>query len=759
MKIDRRCFLSLAGGLVAGHLLSPVPWKVTDDISIWTQNWPWTPVPETGPVAWKDTVCTMCPGGCGIKVRMIKDRVIKIEGREDYPVNRGSLCPLGYASIQYLYGPSRVTSPMKRTGERGSGTFEPISWDEAISEVSGKLDALRKNGQSHTVACISGSDKGTVPLLFKRFLEAYGSPNFIRTPSGRDAHEAAAFLAQGHPDKNVGFDLENATFILSFGCGLLDGGGAPGYQFSTYSRFERAHTLVQVEPRLSNTAAKAKKWLPAKPGTEGALALGLANVIIQNGLYNRNFIENYSFGFEDWTDDNGAMHMGFKRMVSEYTPAKVAGITGLEARQIESLAKDFARAQKPVAVCGYNECRAAADIDKTLAVHALNALLGNINQPGGMILFPDPEYAVSPVEKDGIASTGMAKPRADLAGTEKYPQSRYLLNLLPDILMSAKESDLPVQALLVTGANPVYTMEDSTTAQAAFAKIPFIVSFSSFMDETAQYADIILPDHHFLEGYRDVPAPDGVGKSITGLSTPVVSPRYDTRNTGDTIIDIAKKMGGSIGNAFPWDGYEAFLKEALKDRYRGLSRNGYVENVEKPAALDVAFATDSGKYEFYPTRRHSTDNGDEAKLPGFRETDIPGKETSDGVILIAYKSPRIASGAVANPPFMTKTIDADMLKKEKLFIQINPETAGKLNLKQGDEVVIETPAGKASVKVDLFEGIMPGLAAMPAGLGHTAYSRYIAGKGVNVNALLQPVADPAYGINKAWGIRAQLKKA
>ncbi len=759
MKIDRRCFLSLAGGLVVGHLLSPVPWKMTDDIAIWTQNWPWTPVPEDGPVSWKETVCTLCPGGCGVKVRTIKDRVVKIEGKEDHPVNRGSLCPLGYASIQYLYGPSRVKTPMKRTGERGDGEFEPIGWDEAITEVNRKLAALRENGKSHKAACIAGDDRGTVPYLFKRFLEAYGSPNFIRTPSGRDAHETAAYLAQGKTALNVGFDLENATYILSFGCGLLDGCGAPGYQFAAYSRFGEDHTLVQVESRLSNTAARAGKWLPAKPGTESALALGMASVIIDKGLYDRNFIDNHAFGFEDFTDDNGNMHMGFRSLAAEYRPDKVAEITGLDARQIESVAVEFARSDKPVALCGYYESRITADIDKTLAVHALNALVGNINQAGGMFVFPEPEYDLPAVSKDSIASDATGKPRADLAGSGQYPQSRYLLNLLPERILEAGNDDLPVEALLVLDANPVYTLEDSKKVQEAFEKIPFIVSFSSFMDETAKMADIILPDHHFLEGYRDVPAPDGVGMPVVSLSEPVVDPQYDTRNAGDTIIDIAQEMGGDIGKSFPWDDYGDFLEKALSDRYQDMSSNGYVVNRDRVADVADAFETDSGKYEFHPIRRHTPNNGDTEKLPGYREVGIPGGNLNNGVTLVAYKSPRIASGAVANPPFMTKTIDSKTLKEDKLFIQINPETAGNLNLKQGDKAVIETPAGTATVRIDLFEGIMPGLAAMPAGLGHTAYSRFIAGKGVNVNALLRAVPDPAYGMNTAWGIRAQLKKA
>ena len=756
MKIDRRCFLSLAGGLVAGHLLSPIPWKVTDDISIWSQNWPWTPVPERGPVSYQNTVCTLCPGGCGIKVRLINNRPVKIEGKEDYPVNEGSLCPLGYSSLQYLLGPSRVTSPMKRTGERGSGQFEPVSWDEAIAEVTEKLDAIRNNGQPQALACVTGSDRGTLPHLFNRFLESYGSPNFIRTPSGRDAHEIAAYLAQGQESKNVGFDLENAKYILSFGTGLLDTCGSPGYFFNVYSKFGKTHTLVQVEPRLSNTAARADQWIPAKPGTEGALALGIAHVIIRENLYNRNFVNHFTFGFEDWTDEDGNIHMGFRSMTARYNPSLVADITGIPAGKIEALAKQFARAERPVAITGYGECKTTADIDKTLAVHALNALMANINRPGGMIVFPEPEYQVPGAQKDNIAERGLKTPRVDLAGTDKYPHSRHLLHLLPEVINNANGGS-PIQALMIVEANPVYTLEDARAAQEAFKKIPFIVSFSSYMDETATFADIILPDHHFLESMRDVPAPDGVGKPVVGLSQAVVQPRYDTRHAGDTIIAIAKGLGGSIGASFPWNNYNAYLEQAMAEQYQTLSKQGYWVDRRKPAQWNKAFETPSNRYEFYPTVRRTADNSDESKLPAFRKTEIPGDSAHPA--LIPYNSPRIACGAIANPPWMTKTIDSNVLKHDMLFVQINPETAGQLNLRQGDTIRLTTPAGEARVRVDLFSGIMPGLIGMPAGLGHTAYSRYIAEKGVNVNELLKPVTDPDTGLNKAWGIRASVQRA
>ena len=163
MKICRRSFLSFLFGGAAGTALSPLPWKLMDDSSIWTQMWPWTPVPEDGEASYVNSSCTLCPGGCGITVRKIDDRAVKIEGMSGHPVNNGGLCILGLSGLQLLYGPTRVKSPLKRVGKRGQGRWEKISWKDAVSQVAETLGDLREKGQSHTVGFISDSDRGTVP--------------------------------------------------------------------------------------------------------------------------------------------------------------------------------------------------------------------------------------------------------------------------------------------------------------------------------------------------------------------------------------------------------------------------------------------------------------------------------------------------------------------------------------------------------------------------------------------------------------------
>jgi anaerobic selenocysteine-containing dehydrogenase len=308
MKIDRRSFLSFAIGGAAGTALSPLPWKLTDDLSIWSQNWDWTPVPEKGATTYVKSTCTLCPGGCGISVRLVEDRVVKIEGLAGHPVNDGGICPLGQSGPQLLYGHNRVQTPRKKV----NGRWRNISWEAAITEIAEKLSDLRTNGLSHTIACIADSDSGTVPELWYRFLTVYGSPNFIRTPSIEDNYELALYLTQGVRAR-PGFDMKHCDYILSFGSGLIEGWESPVFMFQGKSALvENGGKMSQIEPRLSKTAAKSDKWIAAKPGTEGALALGIGHVIISEGLYNQDFVADFSTGFGEYKKTR------FRRIFAEY---------------------------------------------------------------------------------------------------------------------------------------------------------------------------------------------------------------------------------------------------------------------------------------------------------------------------------------------------------------------------------------------------------------------------------------------------------
>lgn len=759
MKIDRRSFLSLGFGATAGVTLSPLPWKLIDDIAIWTQNWPWTPVPERGEASFINSTCTLCPGGCGITVRKIADRSVKIEGMKSHPVNDGGICLLGLSGLQLLYGyDRRVKGPLKRTGKRGEGKWEKITWEEAVSEVAKRLGELRSKGESHTVSAISGSARGTVPQLLERFLTVYGSPNFFCMPSIQDSYDLTVYLTQGTRD-SVGFDVENADFVLSFGSGILEGWGSPVHMFQANSRWrEGKGKVVQIEPRLSITAAKADKWIPINPGTDTVLALGLAHVIIRESLYNKEFVNNHTFGFDDWTDDQGVTHKGFKKFVlEEYGPDHVVKLTGLDKSTIISLARKFAGASKPLAICGRGQGRSIpGSLSEFMAVHALNALTGNINRQGGVWALPEVGYVSWPeAEMDAAAANGMQKNRIDGAGSEKYPYSRFLLNRVPDAINSGKE--YPIQALFVTDANPLYSLPGSNAVKEAFDKIPFVVSFSSYMDETAKNADLILPNHVYLERYEDVPLPVGLVKPIIGLVRPVIKPRFETKHLGDVILLMAKALGGSVAKSFPWNSYESCLKETMGDKWAGLVEKGFWTDPNfKAPGWENAFETPSKKFEFVSANFGGSEASDIDKLYGFNPGALEGDAASFPLVLMPYDSMRLAAGFIGDPPFTMKAVEDTVLKNKDILVEVNPETAKSLGISHGRYANLTTPVGTAKVKVHLFDGIMPGLVAIPRGLGHTAYDGYLADKGLNFNEFIGSVEDPVSGFNAAWGIRAKL---
>ncbi|MGD8702517.1 MAG: molybdopterin-dependent oxidoreductase [Desulfosarcina sp.] len=722
MKVDRRSFLSFVIGGAAGTALTPLPWKLMDDSSIWSQMWPWTPVPPDGEVILADSTCSLCPGGCGITVRKIDNRAVKIEGKAGHPINDGNICILGLSGLQMLYGPTRIKSPMKRIGERGEGKWQRISWREAATILTEKLTDIRDKGESHTVAAIAESDRGTVPALLQRFLSAYGSPNFMRTPTGLDADELAISSLFGSSGR-TGFDVEKADYILSFGSGIVDGWGSPVRMFRAASLWkDSGATVVQVEPRLSNSAAKATRWVPINPGTEAELALGIAAAMVSGGLAKTGAIS----GFGAWEND----------LLTNYETEKVAQVTGVDKAVIVDLAKGFARANRPLALCGRGKGQTALSLHETAAVFTLNALAGNINQDGGMWAIPEADYIQWPdVEADAAAAAGLSQPRIDGAGSGKYTNARYLTNRLAGGING--DGPYPLQVLMVAGANPCQSLPDANSFKAALARIPFIVSFSSFQDETAAMADLLMPDHIYLERYEDVPVGAGLVQQVIGLSKPVVSPQFDTRHLGQTVIALAQAMGGSIADAFPWEDYETCLEETLAEKWDVLMETGvWMETDVEPLSGPVQLAgTDAPAVQ--------------------AEGDI----NSYPLLLIPYDSIKLSSGYIGESPFMIKAVADTVIKGKDGFVEINPQTASAVGLSEGALATLTTPRGRARVRVHLFEGIKPGVVAMARGLGHTAYDGHLADKGVNINTLIGPVEDPSSGHDAAWGIRAALSKA
>jgi anaerobic selenocysteine-containing dehydrogenase len=660
----------------------------------------------------------------------------KNRGQEAHPVNDGGICILGLAGLQLLYGPTRIKTPLKRSGERGAGKWTPVTWEAALAEVAEKLGALRSSGKAHTLAAIAGSDRGTTPALLQRFLTAFGSPNFMHTPHDDRYLPAGAQAHSGHRRCSSRFRYRQRRFRAELrrrrhrrlgGAGEHvpgqqpacrgQGQTVPGGTASVQHR-SQGEPLASGQTRIRNGAGAGYRQ-PAHPA---------------GGNYDRSFISQFSANFE-----------AFKSGVATYTLSSVAAATGLPEADIKATADHFAAARRPLAICGRGQGRTTGALAEFAAVHALNALAGNINKKGGFWTLPLETYSQWPeVEQDDIAANHLQKARIDKAGSKEWPDAASLLNNFA--AAAAAQDPYGIEALLVAGANPLFSQAGSDTFAKAVAKIPFVVSFSSYMDETASQADIILPNHAYLERYEDVPTPAGFNRPFTGLCQPVVEPQFNTRNTGDVLIQLAQETGEVTAAAFPWESYEACLEETFADSWDTLTEEGFaIEEDFVPPAYASAFATGSGRFEFV--------------LPGAAAMFEVQTKGDFPLVMLPYDAMRIASGYIGNPPFLTKTVPDKVLKGTLLFVEINPETARSIGLSDGDDATLTTPAGSATVGVSLYDGIMPGVIAVPRGLGHTAYDDYLAGKGFNVNRLIDPVADPASGLDAAWGVQAKLTKA
>jgi len=817
LAVNRRNFVKLLAGGALGTGLSPLPWKLIDDTAIFTQNFPWVPVPPTGEFSHEKTICKLCNGGCGIEVRKVDNRAVKIEGRNDYPVNPGGICPLGAGGLNLLYNEAtRFTGPARRMGERGSGKFVNISRDEALTLLHDRISILVEKKKSESLIAIDGNPaQSTMALLVQYFLSAVGSSGYYRLPSSEDTAMMTRFLMEGN-NEGMAYDLENSDFILSFGAGLIEGWGAPGRVLNAWSHWKGDQRkgkvkVVQVESRASNTASKSDQWIAAIPGTEGALALGIAHVIIREGLFHKEFVNDYSFGFNDSQSPDGEKQIGYKTLVlNNYSPSRVAEITGIDSEKIVRLAKEFAGAERPVALCGKGKGALNGSIYEFMAIHGLNALVGNINQSGGVLTKDPLPLSYFPEIKAG---PGIQKPSIPRTGNTDFPFSNNLLNTFTESVTDG--SGYPVDTLLVFSSNPVFTMPDGGALKSALEKIPFIVSFSPYRDETSYMADLILPDHNFLEKTDDIVWPTGLQYPLYGLTKPVVDPLYDTRNAGDVIIDLAHRAGDSIASAFPWKNYP----EVLKHRVRGLfdSEGGLVKydgatpvweqmTMGKTLRPDYdtfeelwekllsgglwyrpvheygnwakIFNTLSGKFEFYSNRIKEeinnrsrqeqvkivlkdmgiTVDADEACMAHFEPM---MSETARGPFplrMVPYELINLASEWIPNPPYLNKTLFDNQLRKNESFAEINPETAVKYNLEDEELVIIESANGKIQVRLHLFEGAMPGIIYLLQGLGHTAYDDFLKNKGVNPNSIIYAEKDPLSGYPVWWDTPVRIVK-
>ncbi len=794
MKINRRQLLKLIGAATCGMAL---PDKILHALP---KKGEWIPYEEY----WSTGICLQCPSGCGLRIRSVNHWPVKLEGIKDFPMNKGRLCPKGQSGLQVLYDPDRIRCPLKRKGKRGEANWEGISWKDAIRLITERLQTLRQAGKPHQLMLLGGRTRGHMSELMARFMEAYGSPNHLGNPSrGSEGILKGHLFTMGIKDF-LAIHWEEVNYVLSFGASLLEASRPAirnlwGYGFLRRGRPGIRGKLVQIEPRFSVTASKADQWIPIQPGTDGALALGMAHWIIKEKKYDRTFIDRYTFGFEDWKDREGNTHMGFKTLVlKDYSPRQVSSITGLPEEMIIKIASEFSSYPPSIALTGRGLGMQTNGTYAQMAVDSLNALIGAIDHPGGLLLQRKPPFQTWPaIQKDGIAEKGLSEVRLDGAGTLPFPFAEEIPSALPEKIQ--KGEPYPIDTLLLYYTNPLFSLPEPEKFRNALEKIPFIVSFSPFMDETTAFSDLVLPDGTYFERWQDDQVEPGLGFPMFGLRHPALDqPLYDTRNTGDVIINIAKTMGGNIDKSFPWKDFQGALKDAIKGIYatkRGsiqakdfdefwntlIERGGWWDPPYPFGDWRKKFNTPSGKFEFYSLtleqglRELSEKSskaldqilkelkigtkGDRVFLPHFEKPRWIGEEVEFPFHLIHYKLMTTAEGRGANQPFLQEILGPHLKEKWNSWVEINPETAEKIGIHDGDLIWVESKAGKLKTKARLFPGTHPQCIHIPYGQGHQAYGRWAKSRGVNPNELLVRDYDHLGGFVSYFSTKVKVYKA
>ena len=635
---------------------------------------------------WKASTCGMCPAGCGIIVRTREHKANKIEGNPLHPVNRGALCARGQAGLEVLYNPDRIKGPMKRVGERGEGKWEKITWDEAIKTLADKLREIEPQDRDRSTAFVTGEPwSGMTAHVATRLFEEYGSQVWV----------ALSPMDEVGPNSWYINDIANANYLLSFGARFLETWKSPVMYSLAYGEFRRGRgkargKFVQVEPRMSLTGANADEWLPVGAGSEAIVALSMAQVIVREGLARR------------------LPSIELIKSLEQFAPEKIAGQTDISTEKLTRVAREFASAERPLALGGSWTTRSSRWVD------FLNMLMDNTNKKGGVLMpmndYPYPFEKLRPRRHDRIA---------------RIYSSRF-----PDLL-SAKE----LRVLMVHQFDPLYL---TPSAHDRIKDIPFIASFSTFKDETTELADLILPDHSYLERWDLKEVSPTTEAALISMIQPVVNPELDTRQTVDILIALSHELGGAVANSITFESAEVIVKQAFADLPKAAA------STQSPEVLWTEFIE---RGIWIGNKEDASRWVGEAEVPSLPEVgeldqprpfEAPWTATDEfPLALVTYEHAALGVGGLANLPALQELPDPMTSIIWGSWVEINPKTAISLGIADGELIEVSTEHGSVRLPAVVYPAIRPDVIAMPYGQGHAAYGRYATNRGVNP-AVLNP---------------------
>ena len=561
-------------------------------------------------------MCQLCSTICGIMGHVKDGRLLKIEGNPNDPNSRGRLCARGQAGLNHLYHPERLLYPMKRVGERGEGKWKRISWDEALDEIAGKLKTIRESGSPGDFAFHQGRQRSKDAL--KRFLDAYGTKTQLSHRSLCSGNRRAAnltYLWESDWDLN---DVEHSEYILNFGSNAFEAhqGHVSFANRIQNGRFNNGAKMVTFDVRLSNTSGSSDEWFAPFPGTDGAVALAMCHVIMEAGLQNDEFINT-------WTNvsvDELRQHL------KQYTPEWAAKVSGLKADDISRIAKEFAAAAPAATtMCNRGSSAHLNGYYNDRAIQLLNAIVGSVGKKGGWCWSPwgglDPDYKTPPMPPS-------AKTWSVLEDPPEYPLANVWRRMKVGeiIYLYLLQGRAKLEAYMTYNLDaPMTWPEESLTKQVLCDEslIKFHVCVNPFYNETAHYADIVLPWTTYLERW-DLDARASYNlRPYVGLRTPMVEPLGESRDVREFFPQLARRIGGGMEKWYEYGTQEEFMREWAKD----IPENPETKKSGLDRLLDEGAWENTDREPFYEPYSRPVDAG---LLDGSQVDPDTGVVTKDG---------------------------------------------------------------------------------------------------------------------------------
>ena len=666
------------------------------------------------------SICQMCQtayGGCGIDVHIKNGKILKIEGTKGHPVNDGKLCAKGLSAIQLEYDTHRLQYPMKRVGKKGDSRWQRISWDEAMDTIAAKLKDIIRTDGPQAIAYLKGQAPGWESNwdFCQRFMNTIGSPN-LATP-GHNCHIARVighiFTYGGLPDS----DFDNTQCMLLWGSNPFNI-SASNIAIRIMKAKQRGAKLIVVDPRLSRTAAKADIHLRPRPGSDGALALGMLNVIIKENLYDKEFVNKWAYGFDRLAE-----------LVNQYPPEKVAEITWVPADAIREVARAYATT-KPAALHEANGIDQHSNVTQTArAIAILRVITGNLDVPGGNVMNPE---AAPFFKRTADMSLRKMSPQ-DIEEAFRNSVSNTILKFrleycnLPQIIDAIlTQKPYPIKAAIVQGINPVIVESNASRIREALQKLDLLVVFDIFMSATAELADIVLPAATFLERTLLV---KWRGNAKPKLDTPcyqlapkVIESLGECKSDYDFIASLTRSIGHE--EAFPWKGIEGAIDYELSpiglsyeylEEHPGpeFGRKYPPEEMYRKYAKFLSLPMLPGKAALYS---EALERLGYDPLPTYKE---PGESPASRPDL-AKEYPLICTAGLKPVLYTHSQFHSLPWLREIMpepWIEMHPQKADELGIQDGDMVVVTSPRGSIEIRCRAVNTVDPRVVAIAFGWG------------------------------------------